>query len=245
MTAWGDGTPGPYGNGAHPQAGPPPQRNDDTRVVVLVVMFTTAIVLVGIGAFLVGRGPSSGSDDADVAATLDAPMVTPTIDATTSVPSTVTTTTAAPSTVTPTPTTAAPTTGPATTTAPTSTQALASVDNSARARADLQVHFDNHSRVDLDAAYAGLSESFAPPFDEFVAFWGNDVAAVDSPIDDCTVIDSTGTCRVRFFITYSDATADANVRGTCLGQLIELTMQETDARFLIDGQRNIEPLTCP
>lgn len=252
MTAWGDGAPAPHGSGAFPQAGPP-RRNDDTRIVILVAMFTTAIVLVGVGAFLVGRGPSSGSGDAGVTATVDAPLVTPTVTTTPSTttpvaPSTPAATTAPETTVPPTtvpPTTVAPTTAAPTTVAPTTTQALVPVDNSARARADLEAHFDNHDRVDLDAAYAGLTESFAPPFDEFVAFWGTDVADVDSPIDDCSVTGTMGNCTVRFFITYSDVAADKSVRGSCSGQLVDLTMQEIDGRFLIADQRTIEPLACP
>lgn len=251
MTAWGDGTPSPQGVGAHSRGGPPPRRDDDTRVVILVVMFTTALVLVGVGAFLVGRGPNSGSGSSSVAVTVDAPMISPPVTTTDTTTTVLPAPTDAPATSTPAADTTTPTASIVASTvlptagSPTTTQVPPPVDNSARAQADLQLHFDNHDRVDLVAAYGGLSESFAPPFDEFVAFWGTDVAAVDSPIDGCTVTNERGICRVRFFITYSDAAADERIRGTCVGQRVELTMQEVNSRFLIDAQRNIEPLACP
>lgn len=151
--------------------------------------------------------------------------------------------------ITVTPTTTAATVATTTTPALSGTPVATSVppelvDNSAAARADLQMHFDNHDRLDLDAAYTGLTASFAPPFDEFIRFWSVDVASVDSPIDECEVTGERGVCAVRFFITYSGE-ADEGVRLRCLGQSVELVLQRTDGRFLIDEQRNIGPLDCP
>ncbi|MFK7917436.1 MAG: hypothetical protein AB8G14_05115 [Ilumatobacter sp.] len=263
MTGWGDGPTGSGPDGALPQAGPSARNSaDDTRIVVLVAMFVTAILLVGVGAFLVGRGsnsetvspapatssvlaPSNTSSPTSPASTTAAPPIT---DApTTSAPDPSVTTddpnaTASSTTIDPGSAIAASTTAAE---AVTTTTEPSPADIAARAQADLELHFANHDRVDLDAAYGGLSPEFAPPFDEFVRFWSTDVATVDSPIDECSFVDEVATCTVRFFITYSAVAGDESLRGQCTGQLVDLALRESSGRFLIDSQRNIETLSCP
>lgn len=237
---------------------------EERRIIALAALFVVAAAVIGIGAFLLGTRQTTEmvSGGAGISGNTSPPTVQPTTSlvATTEMPTTSTEAppiSPAPPATAPPSTTTAPalsgtpetTTIPATapTTAPTTTPTTVppdTADNSTAARADLQLHFDNHDRLDLDAAYTGLTESFAPPFDEFVRFWSVDVAAVNSPIDSCEVTGDRGVCAVRFFISYSND-ADEGVRNRCLGQSVELTMQRTNGRFLIDEQRNLGPLDCP
>ena len=217
MTAWDGGTPDQH-PGAPPSTGQPPRNHEKRRLITLVALVVATFVLVGLGVFLVGKQPTSET----VSGTAGVAGVAGDTLPSSGVP---------------------PASAEASTPAPTTVPAEL-VDNSAAAFADLELHFANHDRLDLEAAYTGLTPSFAPAFDDFVEFWSVAVASVNSPIDGCVVTGNRGVCAVRFFITYSDA-AEESVRNRCVGQSVELTMQRIDGRFLIDQQRDIGPLDCP
>ncbi len=240
----------------------------DKRIAVVVVAFATTLVLVGVGAYLLGTGSEDSTADRGAAPPPSGSSAgeagTPTADASTSsitpavlstvasvqtdpAPSTTAVFTPAPS---PEATAAAldepalptlpvPTAAPA----PTETQ-LALPDNSAAARGQVEGYFDMLRTDDFSGAYAMLSPSFSITFEEYVDYWSVDVARFDAPVDGCNVIGERGVCIVRFFITYSES-AGPDFRGRCLAESSELAVVvRASGAVAIDGQRRIEPLSC-
>lgn len=109
------------------------------------------------------------------------------------------------------------------------------------AQAALTTYFDLLQAGDYTAAYAMWAPGVPDPFDVFVDWWAVDIAEFSAVTHGCADAGQIVECTVEYYLYTSAA---ARYPNSCQHALFVVAMVPSDGRYLLQGERQSQPLTC-